>query len=228
MLSSMSGVLSSIRDNAYLAVRGLAAATTPVVVVAVVCFSGTLLFSASLFASELSAEIGAGALNSGSGFIATNVTTGDSNIQQNSGVFSVGIDESTASISAAQDSEVILPPESIEQTLSVQIEAGAFNDTLGIIMVNQSAGIGNTQLNGAAIAVGNLTMALIELRDDALEETVTAPDPDSLPLEDFSLTQTQTSLSPDAFTKASGAVQINQVAGNLNATSNRFVMSVHQ
>ncbi len=228
MLSSVLSVLSSTRDNAYLAVRGLAMATTPAIVAAVVCFSCTLLLPATSFATELTAEINIGALSSQSGFVATNITAGNSNIQQNSAAFSASTDVSEAGLFTSQLVIIPPPPAGIEQSLTAKIDAGAFDDSLGVIMVNQSSGANNTQFNGVAIAAGEVTLAFIELRDDALAEAVTVPNPGGTPVEDFSLTQTQTSLSPTAFANASGAVQINQVAGNLNATSNSFAMSVSQ
>ena len=98
-----------------------------------------------------------------------------------------------------------------------------------MIMVNQSSGSSNTQLNGVAIPMGAPgSVAAVELDDSQLAAQASvignnlqerlAGGAESLSMEAY--------LAEDAFRDARGIVQINQVVGNGNRTINALSMTL--
>ncbi|MBQ0799306.1 MAG: hypothetical protein KBT63_08455 [Porticoccaceae bacterium] len=174
--------------------------------------------------STHTSTIDGGALNGASGLIAINLTAGDGNVQQNSTAAAHSQGISSAAVEARQYTNMVTSDTG--QSLSVGINDNTFNDARGIIQINQSAGAGNAQFNGAAIAVGATgAFAYVELNDEQLMNqpvamSSTAADP-AQPNQ-----QINVNLSPGAFKNASGLVQLNQAAGNNNSTANSFTMSV--
>lgn len=167
------------------------------------------------------------AFSNATGVVRANLTAGDGNVQQNSTAFAASNGVSVAGLRANQLSDTATSD--FYQVLSARIEAGAFDGTTGVSMVNQSAGAGNVQFNGAAIAIGGLgSAAFIQLNNESLSSqsaaTGSASGTDGKP---FNL-KTETSVDPGAFQNARGVIMINQAAGNNNATANSFTLSVGQ
>lgn len=161
------------------------------------------------------------------GVVRANLAAGDGNVQQNSTAFAASDGISVAGIRANQLSDTAT--RDFYQVLSARIEAGAFDSATGISMVNQSAGTGNVQFNGAAVAIGGLgTAAFVQLNNESLSSQSAAigssGDTDGKP---FNLKK-EASIDPNAFQNARGVIMINQAAGNNNATANSFTLSVGQ
>lgn len=164
------------------------------------------------------------ALQGSSGLVTLNQTAGDGNVQQNSAALAASEGHSVAAVKAAQTLEHVAP--TADQLLTVDIQSGAFDDALGIYLVNQSAGVGNSQFNGAALAVGGVSaLAIVQLDDTRLQEQSAGSAALVLPEEGGAQVSTGANLAPDAFEGARGLFLVNQAAGNNNATANTFTLS---
>jgi hypothetical protein len=100
---------------------------------------------------------------------------------------------------------------------------GSFNDTVGIVGVNQSSGNLNQQANVLALAVGlriSPEVAILEEHDldAAMPEPCEAVEP----------TEPRTETLMDSFTNFRGIAQVSQSAGNQNIISNVIGISVDQ
>lgn len=164
------------------------------------------------------------ALRRSSGVVTLNQAAGDGNVQQNSAALAESEGHSVASADAQQAAERLTPQ--MNQILAADIQSGAFDDSFGIYLINQSAGAGNSQFNGAALAVGGVSaLAIVQLDDSQLQEQSTGAAVDSLPNEGGAQVSTSADLAPDAFEGARGLFLVNQAAGNNNATANTFTLS---
>lgn len=172
------------------------------------------------------------ALSGLAGISAINISAGDSNLQQNSAAIAVsnngGFSASTVKPSQINPLNSSVHNIDRNQALVGEILPGAFNDGVGIVMINQSSGRGNNQLNGAAIAIGAPgSFAAVELGDLELASQVSAADSLQSKLTDSRDGPEITAvLADDAFRNSQGIVQINQVVGNGNRTVNALSMSL--
>ena len=163
-------------------------------------------------------------LQGSTGLVTVNQTAGDGNVQQNSAALAESEGHSVAAVNAAQALERVVP--TTDQLLTADIESGAFDDAQGIYLVNQSAGVGNSQFNGAALAVGGMSaLAIVQLDDTRLQEQSVGSAAPVLPEEGGAQVSTGANLAPDAFAGARGLFLVNQAAGNNNATANTFTFS---
>jgi hypothetical protein len=105
-------------------------------------------------------------------------------------------------------------------TARATIEANAFSNTSGAVLVNQSAGAGNLQRNSTLIGTGALG---VETVSDG-ELSATAPKNGSLGQSIGVRSAREANISSNAFRNVNGIVQINQAAGAGNATANSFVL----
>lgn len=164
------------------------------------------------------------ALQKSSGVVTLNQTAGEGNVQQNSAALAASEGHSVASVNARQILEYATPEAG--QLLSADIQSGAFDDAFGVYLINQSAGAGNSQFNGAAIAVGGVSaLAVVQLDDSQLQEQSSGKGADVLPQGGGTLVSASANLAPDAFEGARGLFLVNQAAGNNNATANTFTLS---
>jgi len=164
------------------------------------------------------------AMSNTSGLVRVNITAGDGNVQQNSAATAHSEGYSAAGAKARQYTDMVSTDS--EQLLSVGIDDNAFDNALGIVQINNSAGTGNAQFNGAAIAVGGLgAFAFVELNDRQMMDQ-SSPTAGTVSVDTQPDQTIDARLSPGAFTNASGIIQINQAAGNNNITANSFTMSV--
>ena len=173
------------------------------------------------------------ALSSLSGISAINISAGDNNLQQNSAAIAAskngGFSASQITPSQINQFDDSVANTSLGQFLKGEILSGAFANGIGIVMLNQSSGSGNSQFNGAAIAVGAPgSFAAIELGDMELASQRPAVDMDSQKRLAGGQEEgiMEAVLSDDAFRNAQGIVQINQVVGNGNRTVNALSMSL--
>jgi hypothetical protein len=100
------------------------------------------------------------------------------------------------------------------------IEANAFSNTSGAVLLNQSAGAGNLQRNSTQI--GTAALGVETVSDGEL--SAMAPKNGSPGQSNAIRGVREASISSEAFRNVSGIVQINQAAGAGNATANSFVL----
>ena len=99
---------------------------------------------------------------------------------------------------------------------SVTLDGRAFAGAVGLLRINQSAGLANTQANVTLIAVGTVSDA----RLDSVATGTTAP------LARYAPNRDRITFGRGAFVGASGIVQINQSAGDGNTSRNTFALTV--
>jgi len=166
-------------------------------------------------AISAAATIGTGAGAGVTGVFTVNETAGLDNVQANqitvtNGTVAGNANASVQSASAAAN----------VTRAQASIEADAFSNTSGALLVNQSAGAGNLQRNSTQ--VGTAALGIETVADSEL--SATAPRNGSLGRSSTIHGVREASISGDAFKNASGIVQINQAAGAGNATANSFVL----
>ncbi len=161
------------------------------------------------------------ALKGSRGVIGVNIAAGDSNVQLNARAlaFSVGQGVASASVHAVQ--RVQMPGEAPDSAVSL-IQGSAFSNASGMISVNHASGVANAQVNDIAIgfAIGGVAVT-----ESELSLTVTGQ-PGGQSSQSQIQQHREASISGSAFEGASGVVQINQLAGSGNATSNSFGLTV--
>ncbi|CAM2178898.1 ESPR domain-containing protein [Paraburkholderia sacchari] len=162
------------------------------------------------------AVIAPNAATSTTGALAVNEAAGLDNVQANQltitsggSVANVNLDEQGATTRARLGNA------------SALIGSGAFSNTSGAMMVNQSAGVGNIQRNSAQISTGALGVALVS--DGELSSaSATNGGMGNQPGETRGIREVR--IDGAAFRNATGLVQVNQTAGAGNATANSFVL----
>ncbi|MCC8395024.1 hypothetical protein LJ656_20750 [Paraburkholderia sp. MMS20-SJTR3] len=161
------------------------------------------------------ATIGTGAGAGVTGAFTVNETAGLDNVQANQITITNGtpIGNANASVQSA-------PVAAQVPRAQASIEANAFSNTSGAVLVNQSAGAGNLQRNSTVI--GTAALGVETVADGEL--SATAARSGSLGQSHDSQRAREASISSQAFRNASGVVQINQAAGAGNATANSFVL----
>ncbi|OLL30291.1 hypothetical protein BTH42_18305 [Burkholderia sp. SRS-W-2-2016] len=186
---------------------------------------GFCLGAATLTASDVAAQslpvvpatatIGTGAGAGVTGAFTVNETAGLDNVQANQITITNGapIGNANASVQSA-------PVAAKVPRAQVSIEANAFSNTSGAVLVNQSAGAGNLQRNSTVI--GTAALGVETVADGEL--SATAARSGSLGQSHGSQGVREASISSEAFRNVSGVVQINQAAGAGNATANSFVL----
>lgn len=168
------------------------------------------------------AVIGDFALEGSRGIIGVNIVAGDSNAQLNARALAVSIGQglsATAQIKASQ--HVGLPGGGLYSAVSL-IEGNAFSNASGLISINHASGSGNAQLNDVAIG---FALGGVAVSESELSLTVTGQSA-SQHTSDSDGQHRQVSIGEGAFNGTSGLVQINQLAGSGNITSNSFGLSV--
>lgn len=160
------------------------------------------------------------ALSNTRGRFAVNVAAGDSNAQVNAGALSI---DPSGGLAAAN----VISHQSVGQNsitapdLSIAIIGDrAFTNSVGAISVNQASGVGNTQANGMAIALGVEVEAVSESLLSATASGVGLNGAGS------SSGEKAATISNTAFQGSRGLVQINQSAGSGNSTSNNFAFQL--
>jgi hypothetical protein len=161
------------------------------------------------------ATIGSGAGAGVTGAFTVNETAGLDNAQANQITITNGTvaGNANASVQSASVAANVTRAQA-------SIEANAFSNTSGAVLVNQSAGAGNLQRNSTQ--VGTAALGVETVSDGEL--SATAPKNGSLGQSNTIRSVREASISSDAFRNATGIVQINQAAGAGNATANSFVL----
>ena len=185
-----------------------------------VCVSGAALVASHAHAQaapSIAAEatIGNGAGAGVTGAFTVNETAGINNAQLNQVTVTNGaaVGNDNASVQSASVAARVTQARA-------SIEANAFSNTSGAVLVNQSAGAGNLQRNSTQL--GTAALGVETVSDGEL--SATAPK-NGGPGQSTGLHSVrEASISSDAFKNVSGIVQINQTAGAGNATANSFVL----
>ena len=160
------------------------------------------------------------ALSNVRGRFAVNMAAGDSNTQVNAGALAIDLGGglATAQVISYQAVGMI---HAISPDLSIAIIGDrAFANSVGAISVNQTSGVGNTQANGMAIAVG--------FEVEAVSESVLAATASGVGLTESGSNSgvKAVSISDTAFHGSLGLIQINQSAGSGNSTANNFAFQL--
>jgi hypothetical protein len=91
----------------------------------------------------------------------------------------------------------------------------------GLVQITQSSGNGNIAANAAFIGVGPESDALNPISLSQMRSGFAPPDPNAAPYTGH------TSISPTAFSGATGVVQVDQTAGDNNIGANLFSLRVN-
>lgn len=160
-------------------------------------------------------------LEGSSGVIGVNISAGDSNAQLNARALAVSIGQGVASASIHAVQRVELLGDAPDSAVSL-IQGNAFSNASGMISVNHASGVANAQVNDIAIgfAIGGVAVTESELSLTVTGQPVSQPNQAQIQQ------HREASISGSAFEGASGVVQINQLAGSGNATSNSFGLTV--
>lgn len=165
-------------------------------------------------------EIHGMALSNVSGVVSVNQAAGDGNAQANSRAIAVSGEQSVALAYVVTGQSSMDNNFSMPEVAITRISDSAFQNSSGLLSVNQAGGVSNLQLNTFVLS-GSING---EVSDAALAETLT--DAAAVPVEGASSTSRRSAMiEGGAFVGASGVVQLNQAAGSGNLTSNRFEMS---
>jgi hypothetical protein len=185
-----------------------------------VCMGGAALVASHAHAQRVpvigaDSTIGNGAGAGVTGALTVNETAGINNAQLNQVTVSNGgaVGNVNASVQSASVAAKVTQARA-------SIEANAFSNTSGAVLVNQSAGAGNLQRNSTQL--GTAALGVETVSDGEL--SATAPKNGGLGQSIGVHGVREASISSDAFKNVSGIVQINQTAGAGNATANSFVL----
>ncbi|MBX9756315.1 MAG: adhesin [Pseudomonadaceae bacterium] len=179
-------------------------------------------FSSLLWADPANQQLAAQIDASGQAYqgnLMFNQAAGSSQQQANARAIAVG-DNAGASTRVEQLIEQ-LPPSQSGITASARIGGNSFSQGSGLLGINQSAGIGNQQINALRMASG-----LPEgLDDSALAQQSVAPSTTSGTVEPQS-SERFVAIDEGAFGSSRGVVQLNQSAGVGNRSINNLAIRV--
>jgi len=164
--------------------------------------------------------------NGDAGIIDVNQQAGDLNNQANVRAFAYT--PGLGTLQAAQaDVTMAMYGNSITTSggaLSAGID-GSFNNTVGIVGVNQAAGSLNEEVNVLALSLGASPGADSIILDDATLALIGTPDQNT-ENKDPNKPRQQTTSMTNSFNNFTGIAQVNQVAGDLNRVDNVMAVSV--
>ncbi|WP_454826190.1 hypothetical protein [Paraburkholderia xenovorans] len=185
-----------------------------------ICIAGAALVTSHASAQSVptvgaTSTLANGAAAGVTGAFAVNETAGLNNAQANQITVSNGgvAGNDNASMQSAAVSAKVT-------NARASIEANAFSNSSGAVLVNQSAGAGNLQRNSTQL--GTAALGVETVADGEL--SATAPKNGGLGQSIGLRGVREANISNDAFRNVSGIVQINQTAGAGNATANSFVL----
>ena len=162
--------------------------------------------------------------NGNAGMINVNQESGSSNDQANVRAFAL-----TPGLGTLQDAQADVVMELHDNSVTASggaLNAGianSFNDTTGVVGVNQAAGNLNEEANVLALSLGKSAGQDSILLDDATLAMVGTPDQNTANEDPNRPQQTSAAGSFNNFT---GIAQVNQVAGDLNRVANVMGVSV--
>ena len=176
-----------------------------------------LMTSEHILAADINKNINRidpGSLSNISGVIGVNIAAGDNNAQAN--IRSITEGKNAKSLSSSQMKTFAL---SDNDVASVSIGANTLTNARGLVSINQAAGSGNIQINDIAIALGEN----IQINSESLL-MVRIPQAAAQENNDQQTANKKVSLDSSSLKGASGAIQLNQIAGHGNIAVNRVSM----
>ncbi len=153
---------------------------------------------------------------------ATAVNLAAGNVIEQANVAAIALGQGTVAIASASVTQAIVGNSfTIGDNASASID-GAFNGANGLVAVNQAAGGGILQANIVAIALGidGVAIAAVELAQVNGDAGLAGDNAGG------NGGGGVTRISADSFANAAGVIQVNQAAGALHTTSNRFALTV--
>ncbi|QGZ61955.1 hypothetical protein [Paraburkholderia acidisoli] len=182
-----------------------------------------LAFGLCAFAAHAQAQATVGATaviapnagTSSTGALAVNETAGVNNAQANQ----LTVTSGSVAVSVNGDEQLATVTAHVKNA-SATIGAGAFANTTGAMMVNQSAGVGNVQRNTALISSG--AMGVVAVSDGELSAAAATNGSQGQRAQAGGIREVR--IDNAAFRNATGLVQVNQAAGAGNVTANSFVL----
>jgi hypothetical protein len=170
--------------------------------------------------SSESVEIGENSFVGAQGNIGVNAVAGALNQQVNSGVVA-NSDDTAIALGAVKQHMGVNTVSSGPHPQSAAIADDAFAGSTGIIGVNGVAGSQNQQANVFAIATGIEGRTLAA---DVLSQTRASTEPPETT--DLPADLKTADIGPQAFSQASGLVQVNLTAGERNSSANLFALTL--
>ncbi|SDD53502.1 hypothetical protein [Paraburkholderia lycopersici] len=161
------------------------------------------------------ATIAPGAATSTTGALTVNETAGLDNAQANQLTITTG----NVAVNVNGDEQLATVTARLKD-VSATIGGGAFANTNGAMMVNQSAGVGNIQRNTALIGSG--AIGVVAVSDGELSAAAAANGSQGQLAQAGGIREVR--IDNAAFRNATGLVQVNQAAGAGNVTANSFVL----
>jgi hypothetical protein len=161
------------------------------------------------------AIIAPNAATSTTGALTVNETAGVDNAQANQ----LTITSGNTAINVNGDDQLATVTAHVKDATAT-IGAGAFANTTGAMMVNQSAGVGNVQRNSALIGSG--AIGVVTVSDGELSAAAATNGGQGQMVQAGGIREVR--IDGAAFRNATGLVQVNQTAGAGNATANSFVL----
>ena len=154
------------------------------------------------------------------GIVNVNLAAGSGNAQANATAIAEGVGGTTAHTGITQSSS---SAGGVSGSAMAHIGGQAFSNASGLISVNQASGVGNTQANGIAVALGiggkvvtDNTLAGTLSNAGGLDDKHDGPSGSR-----------DASVGDNAFAGAHGIIQVNQSAGSGNVTANSFALNVN-
>jgi hypothetical protein len=165
-------------------------------------------------------QIGENAFVGSQGNVGVNAAAGSLNQQANTGVVANG-SELSISLGAVRQHLGENTVSSSAHPQSATIADDAFAGSNGVIAVNGAAGAENQQANVFAIAIGIEGRTLAA---DVLSQTRASTEPPETT--DSPADLKTADIGPQAFSQASGLVQVNLTAGERNSSANLFALTL--
>lgn len=166
-----------------------------------------------------------GSFSGGRGLLNVNQDSGNANNQANVRVVAfaakdAGIQVLEIDAALERENNTVVPSEGAREDRLVD----SFNDTVGVVGINQSSGNANQQANLLVVGIGLMVGSEALLLGDHALETLfpEAPDPALLAAPSGPRTETVS----DSFQNFNGVAQVTQSAGDLNVMQNVLGVSI--
>jgi hypothetical protein len=209
----MSRLTKTLRASRFASLfAGRASMPTLGACAAALAFAGAAHAQATVGATAI---IAPSAATSTTGALTVNETAGIDNAQANQLTITTG----NVAISVNGDDQLASVTARVKDATAT-IGAGAFANTTGAMMVNQSAGVGNVQRNSALIGSGAIGVTTVT--DGELSAAAATNGGQGQMVQAGGIREVR--IDNAAFRNATGLVQVNQTAGAGNATANSFVL----
>ncbi len=168
-----------------------------------------------------------GSANENIGILNVNQASGHVNNQSNVRVFSIGLGPAQLNEIRMERSTSASPIEidSSEAMTKQDLIETSFQNNLGVMGINQSAGTSNTQSNVLLLTVGSASTTNIQGATPVAEEDLDRVSASNILREERG---TRRDVIRNSFSNSSGIAQVTQSAGDLNIQTNAIVFSFRE